>query len=168
MRNAAAPRPPHLLPHPQLKRKVVAQVHPLHFRIAPQRIRRACAEYGPVVTPYVMDKKMNLLDIMSEEAVEIQEEHGDDVWYEPIKEVVEQLKKAGYDGWVNDNNIFIFDKAKISYNHENNQLLNRSGCSSAGRPRNAFTNVSWAASSASCWFRNIRARKSYTPSKYCV
>lgn len=85
--------------------------NPLGIWVSPDK--EFAAEYGKV-KKYKMPETINLLDAMSEEAEDIAQEFGDDTWYEPTKEVVSAVKKLGYDGFENGDNIFIFDRSKVS------------------------------------------------------
>lgn len=79
-------------------------------------------QYGKA-KEYSLPKNLNLLDATSEEGNKIandflgEEETADsfatDIWYQPPKEFGKYLKSKGYDGFRNEDNIFIVDKTKI-------------------------------------------------------
>ena len=80
------------------------------------------AEYGKVLE-YKLPGDINLLGVNSYTANDLANEFwgeegedswATDIWYEPPKEFLSFLKDKGYDGFVNEENILIFDKAKLS------------------------------------------------------
>jgi hypothetical protein len=83
------------------------------------------SEYGKV-TKYEMPNNLNLLDATSNEANALANEFlgedvdsesdsfATDIWYEPPVEFISFLKGKGYEGFVNEDNMLIFDKSKLS------------------------------------------------------
>jgi len=80
------------------------------------------AEYGEVLK-YKLPGDINLLGVNSYTANDLANEFwgeegedswATDIWYEPPKEFLSFLKGKGYEGFVNEENILIFDKAKLS------------------------------------------------------
>ena len=68
-------------------------------------------EYGKVKTLYI-PSDLNLLEIGTTESDQIADElNADDLdlYYNPPKELEYKLQKLGYDGFINDKNIFIID-----------------------------------------------------------
>jgi len=75
-------------------------------------------EYGKLITLKAI-KKLNLLDCTSEDAnilankfmgnEENEDSFATDIWYEPIKKFILFLKRKGFNGFINEDNILIFD-----------------------------------------------------------
>ena len=77
------------------------------------------SEYGEVIE-YWLVQDIKLLNVMSDVADTIAQIYGfdnsemaEDLWFNPNKKLIKILKKMGYDGFINDNNIYISNKNNL-------------------------------------------------------
>lgn len=90
------------------------------------------SEYG-AVTEYHLPPKANLLNIMSQEADVVAQKYGfenaeqaEDIWFNPDDKLSKILKEEGYDGFVNDENIFVTDREILKTKSQLMDVYNQS------------------------------------------